>query len=212
MKLSLIAVMICTIFAALAVACGGDDDSATNTPGASGAVATTAPGGGGNGDTTATEEPSDGGGDDNYQGYFEDLAARFERSRNDSDAATNQVNADLEAGDTLDEDKAAIDLFLERMIEVFDDSILTMNGFDPPAEAEESHFAFRDDIVDAREISITLKDEVADAATNEEARAILDDFETEVIALTDHAQAACRDLQELADEKNIDEDLECKEA
>lgn len=218
MRLSIIAGIICTAFAALTVACGGDDDKATSTPGASGAVSTTAAGGDDTGDATASEPsevtatPEDGGDDDDYQAYFEDLAARFEFSREDSDAATADYDAALDAATTLDEQKQAINDFLETMIEVFDDSILTMNGFLVPSEAEGPHFTFRDDIVEARVISETLIDDLESADTVAEVEGVTNDFNDQVGILVDHAQAACRELQAIADEKDISEDLECKAA
>lgn len=213
MKLSIIAGLICIAFAALTVACGGDDDAATNTPGS---AATTAASGGdataaNTPKTTTTKTPASGS-DDNYQGYFEDLAARFELSRQDSDEATFIYNTDLSFATTLAGQKAVIETFLNSMIGVFDDSILTMNGFDPPSEAEDAHFTFRDDIVQAKAMSETLKDDLDDAVTADDVVAVTNAFDLQVGALVNHAQAACRDLQEIADEKNINEDLDCNPA
>ncbi|MEX0682400.1 MAG: hypothetical protein WD904_09825 [Dehalococcoidia bacterium] len=212
MKLSITAGLMCTALVAIAVGCGGDDDTATNTPGRPASVTATT----GNGGTaTATDEatPDDaanGGNDDgDIAEYFRDLAARFEFSRQDSDAAVATFNTDLDAAVTLDQEKQVINDFLDDMIQVFDDSILTMNGFSVPAIAEDPHFTFRDDIVEAKAISETLKDDLDAAETGEEAQAIINDFDAEVGALIDHAQAACRELQDIADEQNIDEDLEC---
>jgi len=212
MKLAITAGLICTALVAIAVGCGGDDDSATNTPGTPASVSATA---GNSGTATATDEatPDDGGngGDDDgdIAEYFRDLAARFEFSRQDSDAAVATFNTNLDAAATLDQQKQVINDFLDEMIQVFDDSILTMNGFSVPAIAEDPHFTFRDDIVEAKAISETLKGDLEDAETSEEAEAIINDFDAEVGALVDHAQAACRELQDIADGQNIDEDLEC---
>lgn len=215
MRLSIIAGLICAGLLALGVACGGDDDKATNTIGPGDLTASPAD----TGDATATEAPDvtdapdDGGDDDDdYQGYFEDLAARFERSRNDSDEATADYNAELEAATTLNEQKQAIEDFLDAMISVFDDSVLTMNGFSVPSEANGPHFTFRDDIVEAKAISETLIDDLESADTVAEVEAVTNDFNDRVGVLVDHAQAACRDLQEIADEKDIAEDLECNPA
>lgn len=212
MKLAITAGLICTALAAMAVGCGGDDDAATNTPDTPASVTTSA----GNGGTaTATDEatPDDSGngGDDDgdIAEYFRDLAARFEFSRQDSDAAVATFNTDFDAAATLDQQKQVINDFLDAMIQVFDDSILTMNGFSVPTIAEDSHFTFRDDTVEAKAISETLKDDLEDTETGEEAQAIINDFDAEVGALIDHAQAACRELQDIADGQNIDEDLEC---
>jgi len=212
MKFSIITGLICIALAGLAVGCGGDDDEATNTPGTSGSVTATT----GNGETaTATDEatPDDGAnggnGDGDIAEYFRDLAARFEFSRQDSDAAVATFNTDLDAAETLDEQKEVINDFLNEMVQVFDDSILTMNGFSVPAIAEGPHFTFRDDIVEARAISEALKDDLDAASTGEEAQAVINNFDAEVGALVAHAQAACRELQDIADEQNIDEDLGC---
>lgn len=214
MKLSITAGLICTALVSIALGCGGDDDAATNTPDTPASVTTSA-GNGGTGTATATDEatPDDGGngGDDDgdIAEYFRDLAARFEFSRQGSDAAVATFNTDIDAAATLDQQKQVINDFLDEMIQVFDDSILTMNGFSVPTIAEDSHFTFRDDIVEAKAISATLKDDLEDAETGEEAQAIINDFNVEVGALIDHAQAACRELQDIADGQNIDEDLEC---
>jgi len=209
LRLSIIAGLIVTVLAALAVACGGDDDKATNTPGA--AATTAASGGDETSDATATNTPT-GGGTEDLNEYFRDLAARFERSSDDTDAVTTAFNAELDAATTLDDQKQVIKDFLDAMIEVFDDSILTMNGFSVPEIAEDPHFTFRDDIVEAKAMSETLKDDLDAAGTTAEAQAVINDFDVQVGALVNHAQAACRDLQEIADAQNINEELDCKAA
>lgn len=217
MKLSIIAGLICTALAALAVACGGDDDTTGGTSATTTSEGTaTTQDGDGNGEEPT--ETGDGNGDGNGSGtedineYFRDLAARFEFSRNDSDDATARFTEELDAATTLDEQKQVINDFLDAMIEVFDGAILTMNGFSVPEIAAEPHFTFRDDIVQAKAISETLKDDIEAAGTAAVARAVIDDFDVQVGALVNHAQAACRDLQDIADEQNIDEDLGCNPA
>lgn len=204
MKILMIAGLICTVLAALAVACG-DDDKATNTPGA----ATTTAVSGGDATTTRT---ATGGGTENINDYFSELAGSFDSSQQDSDDATAQVKADLEDATTLEEQKLAINDFLDTMIQVFDDSILEMNDLSVPAIAEGPHFSFRDDIVQAKAMSETLKAYVEAADTGDEAKAVINDFDAKVGPLVNHAQTACRDLQEIADAQNINEDLACKPA
>ena len=197
MRIPLVVALICAV-AALTVACGGDDDKATNTPGA---VATT---GGGN------NTPAGGSGTEDLDQYFRDLAERFDLSRQASDAATGAFHADLDAATTLDGQKQVINDFLDNMVVVFNDSIIAMNEMSVPVVAQAPHFAFRDDIVKAKGIVETLKDDIANAETADEAQAVVDDFNTRVVPLVIHAEAACRDLQDIANEKNIDVALGCK--
>jgi hypothetical protein len=196
MRLALIAAFF--TLAALLAACGGDDNKSTSTPGATGAS------------NNASKTPNGDAGP--ASDYFQSLASRFEKSRNDSDVATTKLNDDLDSAETLDEQKAAIDTFLETMIGVFDASITAMDALDPPSAAEQAHNKFRDDISEAKDISATLQSNISDADSVEAAQAVVDDFNQRVVELVDDAQAACRDLQSVADAQDISADLECKAA
>jgi hypothetical protein len=200
----IIAGLIC-VLTALTVACGGSDDKATNTPGASGSASATAAG---NPTATSTTKGTPGPDSD----YYTQLESYFTDSRDRSNAATTKLDDDLAAATTLDEEKTAINTFLDTMIGVFDDAVATMNDLDPPPEAASAHDSFRNDISQAKGISAGLQSDISDASTQDAAQAVVDDFNNRVATLVNDAQGACRDLQTLADGQNAGVDLQCKVA
>jgi hypothetical protein len=144
--------------------------------------------------------------------YFTRLAASFADSSNRSNDATNALNADLNDGNTLDDEKGAIKRFLSTMIEVFDDSTSTMDKLDPPSEARQPHDTFRNKVAEAKTISDGLQRNISDATTEAAAKSVIDVFNERVIQLVDNAQEACRELQGVADAQHAGVDLQCKAA
>lgn len=192
----IIAGLICAL-GVLTAFCRGDDDNVTNTPDSTRT-----------GQSAATNTPGDG--TSANQTYFTALEAYFGDSGSRSDEATSILNDDLNAATTLDEEKAAINRFLDTMTLVFDAAVSTMNNLDPPYEAAFAHDTFRNDISLAQQTVESLKVDLADASTQEAAQAVVNDFNDRVKKLVDNAQVACRDLQATADEQNASVELQCQ--
>ncbi|MEO8458566.1 MAG: hypothetical protein ABI559_12235 [Chloroflexota bacterium] len=197
----ILAALVCVALAAFVVACGGEDASPANTPG---------PSGSGSVSGSATAKPSGGPtANPEEQTYFQQLAVIFSGGQARSNAASSQLDTDLSAAKSLDDQKAAIDTFLDTMIAVFQDAADGMDSLDAPADAKDNHTRFRDDVSQAKTISAGLKNDIAGAETSDEATTIIDDFNTRVNALVSDSQAACTALQGIATGDNVDVDLGC---
>lgn len=143
--------------------------------------------------------------------YFSQLQTVFADSSQRTDDATAALDDNLATATSLAEDKAAIIQFLDTMIATFNNAIDTMDALNPPSEAEAAHDAFRDDTAEAKDVSEGLRGDIADASSEDDAQAVVQDFNDRVVVLVDHAQGACRDLQSVADEQSAGIDLQCRE-
>lgn len=213
------------------VACGGDDDS--DPPGGSGQDGgDPSDGVDDSGDDDDDDSGDDGGDDDgggeddatdspvipsnlgvelSAQDYFTELDETFA----EADAATEEALSDLESARTaaqdLDSEIAAIQAYLATELEVFSDAIGRLDVLNPPDDLERDHDDFLAAILDAANAASDLQFELDDVETDEEANALVGEFEETVLAITERSDAACFNLQAAADAQSIDVDLDCEE-
>lgn len=205
MKLRILAALLCLAVAAIVVACGGGD-SPVNTAGApdsasvspTRATSTTRASGG------VTRTPTS-----EEQAYFQQLALIFNAGQRRSNTASATLDTKLNAAKSLDQQKQAINEFLNTMIAVFQDAAGGMDALNPPAEAKDSHKRFRDDVSKAKDISAGLQGDISAAKTAAEANTIIGDFNTRVNSLVSDSQGACKALQAIANNDGASVNLDC---
>lgn len=152
-----------------------------------------------------------GGGDDQLtlEEYLQRVDELTRRGQNEIEAAGDDASATGEAASSEAESVAALRAFYSDFAATVDRMVAAMRTLKPPSEAEEVH---REWLVVAAEIQALLAEfneqaeDVTSLAEMEQLEAELDDP-----ALGARGDAACLALQALADENDIDADLECEE-
>jgi hypothetical protein len=177
--------------AMVGLACGGSSSNSSTTSGASATGATA------------------GGSDESA--YFTKLATIFAGGKTGSDDANTKLNNDLNAAQTLDDNRAAINTFLDSMVGVFSTAITGMQALTPPADASDAHNKFLQDVQNAKTKSSDLKVQLASASTTADFNTIVDAFNTEVDALVSDANTACVALQDLDNQHGANVDLSCNQ-
>jgi hypothetical protein len=141
--------------------------------------------------------------------YFTQLATIFAGGKTGRDDANTKLNIDLNAAQTLDDNRAAINSFLDSMVGVFSTAITGMQAITPPADATDAHSKFLQDVQNARTKSSDLRGQLANASTTADFSTIVDAFNTEVDALVSDANVACVALQDLDNQHGANIDLSC---
>jgi len=112
--------------------------------------------------------------------------------------------------DTSEEDIAA---FAREVVQAFatilGDAEGTFGDLEAPAEAEDAHDALLEAIGDSRAALEGAEDDIPDALSLEELETF-DPF-AEAEDAFGRVDAACKELQTIADDSSIDVDLECEE-
>ena len=198
-KLSMSVALLAAV-AMVGLACGGsssDSSTATGTSSAAQATGTTA--------TAATAGGSD------ESDYFTQLASIFAGGQTGSNDASTKLNNDLGSAQTLDDNRAAINTFLDSMVGVFSTAITRMQALNPPDDARDAHNKFLQDVQNAKTKSSDLKGQLANASTIADFHTIVNDFNTEVDALVSDANVACVALQDLDNQHGANVDLSCNQ-
>jgi hypothetical protein len=177
--------------AMVGLACGGSSSNGATTSGASATGATA----GGSGES----------------GYFTQLASIFAGGKTGSDDASTKLNNDLNAAQTLDDNRAAINTFLDSMVGVFNTAITGMQALTPPDDARGAHTKFLQDVQNAKTKSSDLKGQLASASTTAGFNTIVNAFNTQVDALVSDANTACLALQNLDNQHGANVDLSCNQ-
>jgi hypothetical protein len=160
--------------------------------------------------TSATGTAAPAGGS-NESDYFTQLASIFAGGQTGSDNANTKLNNDLSCSQTLDENRAAINTFLDSMVGAFSTAITRMQALNPPADARDAHNKFLQDVQNAKTKSSDLKNRLANASTIADFHTIVNDFNTEVDALVSDANVACVALQDLDNQHGANVDLSCNQ-
>jgi hypothetical protein len=176
------------------LACGGSSSNSSTATGTSSATG------------TATAVPTGG---SNESDYFTQLASIFAGGQTGSDDANTKLNNDLGSAQTLDDNRAAINTFLDSMVGVFNSAMTRMQALNPPDDARDAHNKFLQDVQNAKTKSSDLKVQLANASTTAEFNSIVDTFNTEVDALVADANVACVALQDLDNQHGANVNLSC---
>ncbi len=198
-KLS-VSVALLAAVAMVGLACGGsssDSSTATGTSSAAQATGTTA--------TAATAGGSD------ESDYFTQLASIFAGGQTATNDANTKLNNDLSSAQTLDENRAVVNTFLDSMVGVFSTAITRMQALNPPADARDAHNKFLQDVQNSKTKSSDLKNQLANASTIDDFHTIVNDFNTEVDALVSDANVACVALQDLDNQHGANVNLSCNQ-
>ena len=200
-KLSVsVAILAAVILLALACSSSSSTES-VNSPTATCAASATHT-------TSATGTAAPAGGS-NESDYFTQLASIFAGGLTGSDNANTKLNNDLSCAQTLDENRTAINTFLDSMVGVFGAAITRMQALNPPADAMDAHNKFLQDVQNAKAKSSDLKNQLASASTTADFSTIVNAFNTDVDALVSDANVACVALQDLDNQHGANIDLSC---
>lgn len=129
---------------------------------------------------------------------FDDVDERFEALEDECQATDGSEEAQIEAARCFFDASAA----------VFDESLDKIGNLNPPAEAEDAHEEYLDSGVDvSRFVEDFLK-----GPTDIESVSELDEFleDPELEEASERFDSACFGLQAVADENEVDVDLDCE--
>jgi hypothetical protein len=144
----------------------------------------------------------DGGGNElTLEEYFEKLEAASDTFTEETDA----IAEDLSDTEDLDEIRDGFG----KLPALVDDFVGEMEDLNPPEEAQDAHDAAVEAGGEFRDAVDGVLEELEDVDAVEELSEVLDG--DEVTSADEAFSAACRDLQDLADDNDIDVNLDCEE-
>jgi hypothetical protein len=157
------------------------------------------------------------GGDDGNNGdpqSLEDYLRDYDRLGQEFSDRAGEISDDLNESEALNDAEASVDdlveafrRFMEDFRELVDEGIDRFGDLDPPPDAEDAHEDQLDDVREARDRVEEFLDDLAAVDTEEE----LGEFAERFASGLDELQSdGCQRLQDLADDANIDIDLECE--
>jgi regulator of protease activity HflC (stomatin/prohibitin superfamily) len=120
-----------------------------------------------------------------------------------------------EAADEAETEEEVIDDFhdfSDSLTELFEDFVADVEGIDPPSEVEDAH----NELAAAQREGQDLLEELNERAQRSESVSDVEDWSAEFegpvsTAISDRTEEACFALQAIADDNDIDVDLECEE-
>ncbi len=146
---------------------------------------------------------------DSLPGYFADLQRVFE----DAEAATNDAEAradDIDSGTALDVRLSAFDVYLGETDTIFNTTIGLLESLSVPDAAAGAHQDFIDGVSESVALANALRNDLTGITTDEQMEGRLTEFNSEIAAAEDKADAACLALQRLADTEDLAIDLACE--
>jgi hypothetical protein len=195
----LILLCVLSVTAGLFVACGGDDEPA-------------------DGDTPAAETPDGGNGDGGGGGdelsleeYFQRTDTVFARSDQEIDALNAELEEALGPETTVEEGIAAIESFLTDSLRVLSDAADDLEALNAPEEVKEQHEVFVGAVRDASGQSEAFLEGLRGVDTEAELEQLVTEFDEETTRTQQEADAACLELQQIADDNGISVDLNCED-
>jgi len=176
-------------------------------------LVTTCGGGNDGGDReTATATDSTGGDVELSLGeYFQRIDGIFERSDRELDDLNRELQTTADAADTLEEEVEALEAFANASADVLSRALSEIDGIDEPAAVDEAHKAFVSAIGDALTATERLQDDLDAVQSAEELELVSTQFGDGFSAIQLAADAACNELQAVADGNGIGVDLNCED-
>ncbi|HEY5639394.1 MAG TPA: hypothetical protein VIW01_05030 [Dehalococcoidia bacterium] len=164
------------------------------------------------GDDDGGDDPSaaNNGGDEGIAGYFADIQRIFQNAED----ATNEAEETANAGNpeqTLDTRISVMDTYLGEIDTIFNDAISSLEALNVPDSAAESHQDFVDGVRDSIVAANALRDDLTGVTTEAQMESRLVEFNGDIAAAADKADAACLALQEIADGEDLGIDLDCED-
>lgn len=151
-----------------------------------------------------------GGGDElSLEDYFAQLKTMSNELEQRGDDVESRFNADLENIISVDEAVAVLGPALVEFEQVAQDFVDSLNGLNPPAEAEELHNQLTDVYQEGAGALADLGGRLDSIESEQELATLGTDVETQFNDLGTRSDGLCFQLQDLADEQSIDVDLSC---
>ena len=147
---------------------------------------------------------------------LEEYFQRLDTLGGDFDDEIDRLGEEFdEAADEAETEEEVIDDFRDfsgSMTELFADLVADIERIDPPSEVEDAH----NELVAAQREGRDLLEELNERAQRAESVSDVEDWSAEFegpvsTAISDRTEQACLALQEIADDNDIDVDLECEE-
>jgi hypothetical protein len=143
--------------------------------------------------------------------YFAQVEQLSDEMQTAGDDAQNELDEQLATAESTEELIELLDQFLTTALAVAGDFSDSMSDIDPPSEVSDLH----QQTIDSFDEGITALEEVQGDLQDVETEAELQEFSTDVGQRFDELDAeteeTCNGLQEIADENEIDVDLQCGE-
>ena len=150
-----------------------------------------------------------GGGDLTLEEYFQ----RYEALGNDSDeqieVAEEAFQDELDGVDSVEDVAAVFGGFLDETRTIFADFRDSLNDIDSPAEVEELHGRAVEILDEGVEALGGVRDRLEDVVSEDDLLELLSQLREEFTEIGGRGEEICPSLQEIADENQIDVDLEC---
>ncbi|HUF52683.1 MAG TPA: hypothetical protein VMR52_02765 [Dehalococcoidia bacterium] len=141
-----------------------------------------------------------------YFGAMEDI---FERAETGTESAQTALDVALE-GATFEAQKEAISAYLTSVESTFTDTINRLRGLGAPEPVRAAQNDFVGAVEDMLASSSSFKANLPNIADAEHLDTRRADFGEEIGAAVEEADAACRELQRIAEGRAIDADLGCE--
>ncbi|MDZ4278248.1 MAG: hypothetical protein U1B78_03820 [Dehalococcoidia bacterium] len=177
---------------ALAAACGGGDG-----------------GGDGDGEELTLEE------------YFDELEALFADGDERAEELDDQIAGDLDDAEDDEQEADAYRQFIDDVVGFNEDLLEDLDRLGPPEEVADEHEAFVENVEGFGELFRDIAEDAEDADSGRDVEELLDEHDLVADTLFDDGgfQAVvqgdltfvCGELQDIADEEEIDVDLGCDE-
>ncbi len=143
--------------------------------------------------------------------YFAEIEAIFEEADSELDAVGEDLDAAINVATT---DREKVDAFIDAFQhsgQTVETALLAMDEVEAPKEAEDAHDAFVDATIGVLQLSADILSDLEEMTTADEIDAYFTERDPELTDATDAGDAACFDLQDIADENGIDVDLNCED-
>jgi hypothetical protein len=164
-------------------------------------------------DSVRAGEPPDGGpagGEElSLEEYFTEVDGIFERSDQEIDALNDELSEATTQSTRVEEGVAAIDDFLTESIQVLSDAVDDLEALKEPEEVREQHTAFIAAVRDGIDQTEALQTDLQGVETEADLEQLATQFAEEVTSTEQEADAACTELQQIADSNDIGVDLNC---
>ena len=142
---------------------------------------------------------------------LEQYFAELERIGDDAEAAVDDIEfPDVAADASFEESRDALAQFFGASADIAEDAVDDIRGLNPPEDVEDEHDRYVGALENIPSISSDLEERIRDAETEDEYAEIVgtdDPFEE----VGDEITNACEALQQIAEDNEIEVDLQCDE-
>ncbi len=142
--------------------------------------------------------------------YFRALDAAVDESAERTQEATIRFEEEVNAASTDGELVGAARGFFIAISAVSEDDVSGLERIDPPGSVRETHERLLDAITQEGMVIRDLLDAIADAQSFDEIAAVQAEFDPAGLEAVERVTDACSDLNDIADENDIDVELKCQ--